>query len=71
MPKQLCRSLRFKHVFKRLSASKVESNAELALACGYYDQSHLIKDFKYYTGKSPTAFFRTQEAGATFFSENF
>lgn len=33
------------------------SLTELAYYCGYYDQSHLIKDFRYYLDTSPGKFF--------------
>ncbi|HEY4328070.1 MAG TPA: helix-turn-helix transcriptional regulator [Mucilaginibacter sp.] len=29
----------------------------IAYKCGYYDQSHFIKDFKYFTGFTPSLFF--------------
>lgn len=29
---------------------------QMAMSCGYYDQSHMIKDFKCYTGMTPEAF---------------
>ena len=29
-----------------------------ALECGYYDQSHFCREFKYFTGSTPTRFFR-------------
>ncbi|HTP25117.1 MAG TPA: DUF6597 domain-containing transcriptional factor [Anaeromyxobacteraceae bacterium] len=56
-PKQLCRSLRFKNVFRRLAAAPTDCWASTALDCGYCDQSHLSRDFKHFTGTSPAAFF--------------
>jgi AraC-like DNA-binding protein len=42
--------------------------APLAQACGYYDQSHLIRDFNEFTGITPTDFVervrRLRAAGA-------
>ena len=32
--------------------------ADLALRCGYYDQSHFINDFKSFSGLSPVEFLR-------------
>ncbi|MFG2055924.1 AraC family transcriptional regulator [Micromonospora sp. NPDC048930] len=35
-----------------------ESWAELAVRCGYYDQSHLIREFREFTGRTPAALAR-------------
>lgn len=70
-PKQLCRSLRFKKVFERLTRYPAEQWAHLALDCGYYDQSHMINDFKRFTGASPTAFFERTPGVDNFFVGNF
>jgi AraC-like DNA-binding protein len=32
--------------------------ADLALSCGYYDQSHFINEFKFFSGLSPLEFLR-------------
>jgi AraC-like DNA-binding protein len=32
---------------------------ELAFTAGYFDQPHFNKDFKLFTGLTPTAFFRS------------
>jgi len=32
--------------------------ANLALRCGYYDQSHFINDFRSFSGLSPLEFLR-------------
>jgi AraC-like DNA-binding protein len=52
-PKIFCRILRFQRA--RILAEKLERPdwAELALTCGYFDQSHLIKDFKEFSGSTP------------------
>jgi AraC-like DNA-binding protein len=39
--------------------------SELALACGYYDQSHFINEFRAFSGVTPEAFWRQLDhAGA-------
>lgn len=48
-PKQFAQYVRFQHL---LTALKQERNhyGELAQDCGYYDEPHMMKDFKCYTG---------------------
>jgi AraC-like DNA-binding protein len=52
-PKLAGRILRFEQAVDRLQADTVTSFAELALDCGYYDQAHLARDLKEFTGLSP------------------
>jgi AraC-like DNA-binding protein len=53
-PKLFCRVLRFQHAREVVSQAATLNWAQLALACGYYDQSHLIHDFQEFSGLSPT-----------------
>jgi AraC-like DNA-binding protein len=55
-PKALARILRFQSVTDRLREDTGSDLAQLALECGYYDQSHLNRDFRDFAGLSPTAF---------------
>jgi AraC-like DNA-binding protein len=55
-PKRFLKILRFQSVFRR-SSGEAGAWAEVALDCGYYDQSHFIRDFRSFTGRSPEAFF--------------
>ncbi|MGH9573217.1 MAG: helix-turn-helix domain-containing protein [Candidatus Acidiferrales bacterium] len=71
-PKLLCRILRFQHARRlaenrdrrrgALTASYREGAeldwAEVAIECGYYDQSHLIRDFQNLSGLSPSEYIR-------------
>jgi len=53
-PKTFSRILRFQRVFQAF-----EQNAkwvDVALECGYYDQPHLIADFRQFAATTPTAF---------------
>jgi len=36
-----------------------KSLTALAYDFGYFDQSHFIKDFKLFTGKTPSGFFKS------------
>jgi AraC-like DNA-binding protein len=38
--------------------------AELALTCGYYDQSHFANDFRAFSGLSATAYTATKRPWA-------
>jgi AraC-like DNA-binding protein len=50
-PKLLARVLRFRHAAARVHAA--QSAVALALDCGYYDQAHLIRDFREFAGRTP------------------
>lgn len=62
-PKTLAKVIRFKHVMHALhAASKPTLTSRLPELSvqdfGFYDQSHFIKEFKYFTGATPTAFLK-------------
>lgn len=52
-PKLLCRLLRFQQVFKAVDRNEAEW-AGVALECGYYDQAHLINDFRQFAQQTPS-----------------
>lgn len=52
-PKQLARILRFGRVVNALKSGRGPSLAEIALAAGYYDQSHLNRDSREFAGATP------------------
>lgn len=53
-PKLFARLQRFQRAKAIVQEAPVVDWAELALACGYYDQSHLIREFREFSGFSPT-----------------
>jgi AraC-like DNA-binding protein len=55
-PKRFCRVLRFQGVIARVERQRRVDWAGLALAAGYFDQAHFIRDFKAFSGLSPTAY---------------
>jgi AraC-like DNA-binding protein len=57
-PKQFGRVKRFRRALKLTRRSSAPDWADVAVACGYYDQSHLIHDFQAFSGSSPTEFHR-------------
>jgi AraC-like DNA-binding protein len=42
-----------------ISAQKDQSLTAMAYDYGYFDQSHFIKDFKSFTGRTPLQYFKT------------
>jgi AraC-like DNA-binding protein len=52
-PKRMARLVRLRYVLGALHSGGFGSMAELAHACGYADQPHLIRDFKSLTGRLP------------------
>ena len=55
-PKRYCRLLRFQRVVSNAHPGGETDWAGLALACGYFDQAHLIHDFREFSGLTPTAY---------------
>ena len=60
-PKAAARLLRFERA-RELAGTLPW--AEIAFDCGYYDQSHLINDFRAVTGRSPETFLQDAERAA-------
>jgi AraC-like DNA-binding protein len=54
-PKLLCRVLRFQQA-RMLVGRTAKPN--VAACCGYFDQSHLIRDFRQFSGMRPTDYLR-------------
>jgi AraC-like DNA-binding protein len=57
-PKLYCRVRRFQEVLHFLDRARHVEWASLALACGYYDQAHFIRDFRAFSGLNPTTYLR-------------
>lgn len=55
-PKLLCRILRFQRVIRAVESSD-PNWARIAVDCGYYDQAHLIRDFRQFAGQTPALLF--------------
>jgi transcriptional regulator GlxA family with amidase domain len=63
-PKTVARLLRFENA-RALAQSEARPDwARIAVECGYYDQSHLINDFRAVTGVTPATFFQDAAAQA-------
>jgi AraC-like DNA-binding protein len=55
-PKRFKRILRFQKALVLLRNNGSHNFAYVAADCGYYDQSHMIKDFEMFTGMTPTSY---------------
>ena len=55
-PKTFAKVIRFKHAMRCLKNYPDKDLLSVALECGYYDHTHLIKDFKALSGSAPTSF---------------
>jgi AraC-like DNA-binding protein len=55
-PRRLCRVVRFRHACA-LANSRNLSWSHIAAEAGYFDQAHLIRDFREFTGSTPMSVF--------------
>ena len=55
-PKQFSSIIRLKHITQKATSSSL---LDIAIENGYYDQAHLIKDFKLFTGLTPGEFYKS------------
>ena len=55
-PKLFCRIQRFQQALFLIANQQMESWVDVALSCGYYDQSHFINDFQTFAGIAPSAY---------------
>lgn len=60
-PKRLARVLRFQRASALARRAGRPDWGRLAIECGYFDQSHLIHDFRELTGMSPVLVVRSSE----------
>ena len=59
-PKYYCKVIQITSVFQLLQKEQTENLTQIALNCGYFDQSHFIKDFKKHIGLSPNNFLNSE-----------
>lgn len=65
-PKLFARIQQFNYIFKCLGKHD-RSWVDVALKCGYFDQSHFIKNFRAFTGTSPLEYGFDEQNLANFF----
>ena len=57
-PKLFCRVSRFRALIERIERGMPVNWAQLAAECGYFDQAHLIHDFRAFAGITPREYSR-------------
>ena len=67
-PKQFLRTVRFQYVIHNKLSFPQLSLTELAYKSGYYDQSHMIADFKALTGMTPKQYFSNCDLASDYFA---
>jgi AraC-like DNA-binding protein len=67
-PKLYCRIQRFQQAVQLMHRGNDIPWAELAVTCGYYDQSHFANDFRAFSGLSATAYSTTHRPWANHLS---
>ena len=66
-PKLFAQITRFNYIFKLIKDCPTVDFQDIAFICGYYDQNHLIKEFKQFSGVTPSEYFRNNHELARHF----
>lgn len=61
-PQMLARVFRFRRAFRMLDGAPAGTWARVATAAGYFDQAHLIRDFRQFAGSAPRVFLESDPA---------
>ena len=67
-PKDYLRVIRFQKALHTLQIQPNISFTQLSYECGYYDQAHFIKEFKQFSGYTPTEYMTVCNPYSDFFS---
>lgn len=59
-PRAYSRILKLRNILKNTDIQSEVNWVDIAISNGWYDQSHFIRDFKRYTGVTPTEYRKTQ-----------
>ncbi len=59
-PKMLSRIVRFQKILRLAQSSENMTLVDAAVSCGYYDQSHFIRDFSRFCGDSPLKYLTSE-----------
>jgi AraC-like DNA-binding protein len=67
-PKRFARIVRFRRVIRRLNDPRPFRWADAAVDFGFFDQPHLIREFRAFTGRSPREYCRDRNELASHFA---
>ena len=67
-PKQFLRTIRFQEILRAVQDRTPTRWADLALRFGFYDQAHFIRDFKAFTGETPSQWHFADDSLTAIFS---
>ena len=67
-PKDYLRVIRFQKALHIMKIRPYLGQAQFAYECGYYDQAHFIKEFKLFSGYTPTEYLNICTPHSDFFS---
>jgi len=59
-PKHYCRLMRFCKIVRQIASNQRVDWADVALSGGFYDQAHLIHEFRAFSGLSPERYLRAE-----------
>jgi AraC-like DNA-binding protein len=65
-PKRFWRVRRFQQTLTGINAGQSVDWAEVALAAGYYDQAHFVRDFKAFSGLTPSEYLTRRNGEVNF-----
>jgi AraC-like DNA-binding protein len=57
-PKAFCRIRRFASVLRQIERTVDVDWVDVALSCGYFDQAHFNRDFRAFSGVTPSTYLR-------------
>ncbi len=67
-PKEFLRTIRFQRALHILENNRHIPLTALAYECGYFDQSHMIKEFKTFSGYTPSEYIANCQPFSDYFS---
>ena len=69
-PKEYYKVIRFQRILYMLQDNPEMEFTDLSYLCGFYDPSHLVKDFREFSGCSPTQYLSSRSPYSKFFSKD-